>query len=94
MSKNKLILSVYSLFICLLIFQVFLSGRRATDGDQLADLNTVLDNIVLENERIRTRIYTYTSIENIEKYARNTNMVSATVRNLGSVSFASLFGQP
>lgn len=94
MKKINLILITYLLAGLLVVLQVFYSSSRATDGDLLSGLNAKLDSLTLENERLRAEIFAYTSIENVQKYAQASQMIPATVRNLSSVSVASLLGQP
>jgi cell division protein FtsB len=94
MFKNKLTTFVYTAFIGLLACQIFLTSGRATDGDQLAGLDTALSRLSLENERLKSQIYNLTSIDNIQKYARESRMVTAKVQSLGPVSVASRLGEP
>jgi len=94
MRKINLIFITYLMVGLLVVLQVFYSSSRATDGDLLSGLNTRLDSLTLENQRLRAEIFAYTSIENVQKYAQDSQMIPATVRNLSSVSVASLLGQP
>ncbi len=94
MKKINIILITYLLAGLLVVLQVFYSSSRATDGDLLSGLNARLDSLTLENERLRAEIFAYTSIENVQKYAQDSQMIPAIVRNLSSVSVASLLGQP
>jgi hypothetical protein len=94
MIKINFIMITYLLVGLLVVLQVSYSGIRATDGDLLSRLNARLNILTLENERLRAEIFQHTSMANIQKYAQDSQMITATVRNLSSVSVASLLGQP
>jgi|PlaIllAssembly_1097288.scaffolds.fasta_scaffold225261_2 hypothetical protein len=94
MKKINLILITYLMVGLLVVLQVFYSSNRATDGDRLSELNARLNTLTLENEQLRADIYSRISMENIQKYAEESQMIPATVRNLSTVSVASLLAQP
>lgn len=90
MFNNKFTSFIYALVFVLLLLQVYISSGRATDGDKMAEIETKIQEITMENESIQTKIYTLTSIANIQKYSQDHQMVPAVVANLGSVTVASL----
>ncbi len=55
--------------LVLALGQVILSAKRATDGEELAKLNSEIAKVQLENQRLRTDIYQLSSLDLISQKA-------------------------
>jgi cell division protein FtsL len=70
--------------LILIMGQLVLSAKRATDGDALAKISAEIAQIDLENQDLKSKIYAYSSLENIEKRAAELSLshVQAQFLNL------------
>ncbi len=55
--------------LLLVMGQLVMSAKRATDGDTLAKITDEINQINLENQDLKSKIYAQSSLENIENRA-------------------------
>jgi len=66
---KKFIVLILIVNLSLALTQVVLSAKRATDGQKLASLYSDLNQVEIENSRLKTEIYKLSSLTRIQDQA-------------------------
>jgi hypothetical protein len=74
--------------------QLAISIARATDGEQLSRLESQLESIKLENQRLGNSIYSYASTGIILDSAKASHLTPAKISYMGQAPVAAALTQP
>jgi cell division protein FtsL len=82
MNQRKLLAFNIMLITLLCAFQVFISHRLSTAGIEVSSLSMEIRTVSLENEDIRHKIASYSSLKVIAEKAQQAGFTEQTVRYL------------